>query len=46
MQQEMDEERSLGLGLPVDVTNNIAQQQMMNMTQQERPPVPPQAPQQ
>jgi hypothetical protein len=46
MQSEMDEEKSLGLGLPVDVTNNIAQQQMMNMTQQEMPPVTPQAAQQ
>jgi hypothetical protein len=30
MQDEMDEEQSLGLGLPVGVTNDVAQAQMMS----------------
>lgn len=29
MQEEIDEEKSMGLGLPTDVTNAVAQQQMM-----------------
>jgi hypothetical protein len=30
MQKEMDEEKEVGLGLPVGVTSNVAQQAMMN----------------
>jgi hypothetical protein len=29
MQDEIDEEKAMGLGLPTDVTNAVAQQQMM-----------------
>ena len=39
MQEEMDEEKSQGLGLPVGVMNDVAQQQMMsNVPQQPQNP--------
>lgn len=38
MQAEIDEEKAEGLGLPVGVTNDIAQAQMMAQTQQDFPP--------
>jgi len=33
MQKEMDEEKEAGLGLPVGVMNDVAQQQMMSQVQ-------------
>jgi hypothetical protein len=36
MQGEMDEEKAMGLGLPTDVTNAVAQQQMMGDVQGEQ----------
>ena len=30
MQAEIDEEKSMGLGLPVSVTNDVSQQMMMS----------------
>jgi hypothetical protein len=35
MQSEIDEEKEMGLGLPTDVTTQVAQQQMMNQVNQE-----------
>jgi Bacteriophage T4-like portal protein (Gp20) len=35
MQEEIEEEKESGLGLPVGVTNNVAQQQMMSQIDQE-----------
>ena len=39
MQEEIDEEKSMGLGLPVGVTNDVAQQMMMSNVPQQ--PVSP-----
>lgn len=36
MQEEIDEEKSMGLGLPTDVTNAVAQQQMMGDVEDEQ----------
>ena len=36
MQEEIDEEKAMGLGLPTDVTNAVAQQQMMGDVQDEQ----------
>jgi hypothetical protein len=36
MQEEIDEEKSMGLGLPTDVTNAVAQQQMMGDVENEQ----------
>jgi hypothetical protein len=33
MQTEIDEEKSMGMGLPVGVTNSVAQQSMMQQVQ-------------
>ena len=46
MQTEIDEEKEAGLGLPVGVTNNVAQQSMMQQVatdpeQGGQPPLPP-----
>ena len=35
MQTEMDEEKEMGLGLPVGVTNDVAQAQMMSSIPQQ-----------
>jgi hypothetical protein len=35
MQDEIDEEKELGLGLPVGVTNDVAQQQMLSQVPQQ-----------
>ena len=36
MQEEIDEEKAMGLGLPTDVTNAVAQQQMMGDVENEQ----------
>jgi hypothetical protein len=36
MQKEMEEEKEAGIGLPVDVTNSVAQQQMMSNIQMDQ----------
>lgn len=36
MQEEIDEEKAMGLGLPTDVTNSVAQQQMMGDVENEQ----------
>jgi hypothetical protein len=36
MQEEIDEEKSMGLGLPVEVTNQVSAQQMMGDIQGEQ----------
>ena len=36
MQEEMEEEKEVGIGLPVEVTNNVAQQQMMSQIQMDQ----------
>jgi hypothetical protein len=36
MQQEMEEEKEAGFGLPVEVTNSVAQQQMMSQIQMDQ----------
>jgi hypothetical protein len=38
MQTEIDEEKEMGLGLPTDVTTQVAQQQMMNQINQDSEP--------
>ena len=35
MQEEIDEEKEMGLGLPVGVMNDVAQQQMMSQVPQQ-----------
>ena len=36
MQEEMEEEKAVGIGLPVEVTNSVAQQQMMSQIQMDQ----------
>ena len=36
MQDEIDEEKAMGLGLPVEVTNSVAQQQMIGDVETEQ----------